>query len=142
MQYKKDLLYKRILELSPELNSTEYIKDIINEIVNGIKEWSKNPNDIILNVKHLGRFYWKYKNLKRDLEAKKDFTDANKYKRGEEHERFVDVANAVLDMYDDYHTEKYRIRKLNYGSDYKEPEELIKLKQEFLNKKRNDKKLI
>lgn len=137
MQIKKEVLYKEICKLYPELDM-DYVKHYILFVLDGIQNWSMNPDNLILKVKHFGVFHWKFKNLKKDLESKKFFADAEAYKRGAEHINFVNVAEGVVEMYADYHEKKYRIRKLNYGADYKTPEQLTIEKKAFLNKA-NDK---
>ena len=130
MQYKKDALYKKIGENSG-LNP-EYVKQLLNFTIDGIKEWSINPSNIILGVKHLGRFYWKHKNLKRDLETRKLYVE-EQFKRHEDHKKFVENANLILGIYEQYHKDKEDIKKIRFGDNYL-PKDVVKQKyNEFKN---------
>jgi len=137
MQYKKEVLHKAILKQHPELESTEYIKDLLTCVWDELKDWSMNPTNLIMNVKGLGIFYWKHKALKRDYHFKYT-TEEENYKRSDEHRRFMKVAEKVLKMYEVFLEKKMNVRKMNYGDDYKTPEELTIIRRNFLNLNKKD----
>ena len=141
MQYKKTDLYRKILGIHPSLENEEYVSALLNHVTTGIKEWSRQPTSLILNVKNFGRFHWKKRNLQKDMESKSFFTDPV-YKRGDEHKNFVEVASKVLSWYDKYEQDKIVIHKINHGANYKTNEELKAITKQKKDDYKNNPKIL
>lgn len=136
MQYRKDILYKKITENVNGKYDEAYIKNLVTFVFDKVTEWSLNPDNLILKIKYFGQFHWKYKNLVRDLETKRYYTDASKYRRGAEHQRFVDTADLILKQYDKWFKDKEDIKKLRYGDAYLPKD---KIKEYYKNKEEKEK---
>lgn len=128
MQYKKKELYKKLLEIEPSLDSIEYIETLLNFVLNGIKDWSKNPDNLILNVRHFGKFHYRLAKVKRDRFKKEEFSKLDCVK-SEEHKRFVEISDFILNLYEGYSKKKQDIRAVRFGEDYKTPKELKEYKK-------------
>jgi hypothetical protein len=127
MQYRKKELYKKILELQPTLDSTEYIETLLNEVIIGIKKWSKTPDNLILNVKHFGKFHYRLAKVKSDRAKKQLYLD-EKYLKNKEHKEYIELTNFILSLYEGYTQKKQEIRQKRFGKEYKTPIELKEFK--------------
>jgi len=122
MQYRKNILYRAI---SAKTNLDEnYIKILLTFITDGIKNWSKDPDNLILSIKYFGKFYWRHKKLQEALNIKKEFTEG--YNRSKEHSKFVENSNLIIGMFEQYIKDKEDIKKKRYGDNYMERKELKK----------------
>ncbi len=82
---------------------------VSNFLFGKIKDWTRNPDSLILNIKNLGKFYQSRARLVERKELYLRYIEENRYDNREELEKKLENIEFLLGEYD-----KYLIKKKNY----------------------------
>lgn len=127
--YLKRLIFHKLLKKEYPNVDSELAARLLDFATVKIIEWTKKEDaNLILNIRGFGKFYWRKRKIQKAMDGRKLRLN------NPDCQEFVKRSEIILEKYKAFESKKQEVRKLNYGDDYKTPEELKQLKLEKLSK--------